>query len=81
MSAHIWRAAAAAAASAGARLAQARGAAMAADVGAAFPAIEAVAEAERVVLRAPGLRARLFGTRRRGPDLRLVSLLTQGSRR
>ncbi|WP_426165826.1 hypothetical protein [Sandarakinorhabdus sp. DWP1-3-1] len=81
MSEPTWRAAAAVAGAAGTQLARARATALAAEIAAVFPEIAAIAADDRVELRAPALRARLFGTRRQPPDLRLAIMVTEGSRR
>ncbi len=47
---------------------------------AAFPEVEVVPEPEALVLRAPGLRARAFGSRRRAADPRLMGLAAQFAR-
>jgi hypothetical protein len=50
-------------------------AALTARAAAEFPDVTAVAGADAVVLRAPGLVARALGSRRRAPDPRLAGLV------
>ena len=47
---------------------------LAGQVAGAFPEIEVRREGERLVLVAPGLRQRAWGTRTKGPDPRLAML-------
>lgn len=61
---------------AGLRLAQRRAEALAAQTADRLePVVTAGADGDRVVLSGRGLAARLFGTRRRGPDLKLWRLI------
>ncbi|KAB7648183.1 hypothetical protein [Polymorphobacter fuscus] len=48
---------------------------LAARVAAGAPEVTVIAEGGAVRLTAPGLVARLFGSRRRGPDPRLAALV------
>ena len=55
--------------------ATATAAGLAARIAAVDPAIMVVTEGATVRLTAPGLTARVFGSRRHGPDLRLAGLM------
>lgn len=76
----IWQAVADAAERLGVRAVEERGARLADDLVMAFPEIAVSGEAGRVVLQAPGLRQRAFGSRRRSPDPRLAGLATGDGR-
>ena len=69
-----WRGAVAAAERAGDRRVRARGVVLADELAATLPGVAITADDHAVVLRAPGLRARAFGTRRRAADPGFVGI-------